>query len=645
MKMRSLHWLSSGLALGIVVTSLTAIAASKDQLRLVGARATHGAAPGYVDDSVCAQCHSSVYESYQHVGMAQSLRRPETATQIETHGTEFFHEPLERYYQILRQGDQLTFRRYQRDTDGKAINEIELPVSWVIGSGNRARSYLYQTEWGEVYMLPLTWYSEEQRWDMSPGYEESDHPGIHRRVPRSCMFCHNAFPEVPQGSDVYWAPDKLPNTLPEGTGCQRCHGPGAKHIRTALTVPSVEEIRSTIVNPAELSGEIRDSICFQCHMLPSASVEGALRVGKGVYSYRPGQLLSDYLAHVDIEEAGEKSEQRFEINHHGYRFYQSECYNESDGAFSCISCHNPHEKPESSVFRNQVANVCTGCHQSLPQTPAHLEPSPECVTCHMPRRRTSDVIHVTMTDHRIASGPFDFAALVAPMEKPRREILAVNLLDFGEPPSGPDADIYKSLAAIRAGQGLEEAQQTLDRALRKSSLPVDELPFLDLAAAQLNTGNVEIAAKTAQMLVERGQHPQPANTILGVSLLVQGHLDEAITSLKRALAVGDHPEAHFSLGAAYARKGDFTRASEHFSTAIRLRPNMTEAWRYRARIARLSGDAELARDSLIRVLQLRPEDLTAYDELVGILQSLGEKTEANRYHALKGRMVELLADQ
>ena len=59
--------------------------------------------------------------------------------------------------------------------------------------------------------------------------------------------------------------------------------------------------------------------------------------------------------------------------------------------------------------------VCTGCHN----TPATLHGvdvqlgDRTCVTCHMPSRRTRDVINVTMTDHRIATGPFDLDALVS----------------------------------------------------------------------------------------------------------------------------------------------------------------------------------------------------------------------------------------
>lgn len=192
-----------------------------DALTLLGVDATEGAAAGYVADEVCAACHAGIYESYQRVGMARSFASAASVDRIEDFGREFFHAPSERYYRIDEHGDELTFSRYQRTRDGQPINEIRISVDWVVGSGNRARSYLYQTGWGELYLLPLGWYAEDEAWGMSPGFEPRNHPGVNRRVSRRCMFCHNAFPEVPEGADISGMPQRFPAELPHGTGCQR----------------------------------------------------------------------------------------------------------------------------------------------------------------------------------------------------------------------------------------------------------------------------------------------------------------------------------------------------------------------------------------------------------------------------------------
>jgi predicted CXXCH cytochrome family protein len=618
-----------------------------DPLLTIGARATEGAAADYVADAVCGTCHSDKVESYQHVGMAQSLRAAGNQVPLERFGEPFYFEPLQRYYEIVERDDGLVFRRYQQDDDGNAINLLELPIAWVLGSGNRARSYLYQSDWGEIFMLPLGWYSEDDDWGMSPGFElASNHPGISRAVTRKCLFCHNAFPEAAAGSDVPWAEETFPHDLPEGTGCQRCHGPGADHIRSALSGRPVDETTAAIVNPVDLTPERRDSVCFQCHMLPSASVEGVPRFGVGTYSFRPGQSLSDYFVHVDIAERGERPEDRFEINHHGYRFAQSACYLESEGEFACISCHDPHVKPDSGRFRADVANVCRDCHAEPAGLHAEATAFDEsgCVSCHMPTRRTGDVVLVTMTDHRIATGPFDHDALVARQSRVLREVTDIHALDLGDPPTGQLEAAYRSVAALRAGRNIAVAQGTLEEVLADLQLPDNE-PYVDLATAQFRAGRYAEAEASARKLIAEQSHLRPAYAMLGTALLAQGAGNEAVEALQKSLSIGEHPETHFNLAAAYSGLNDYRQAETHVDAAIRLRPTMANAWKYKARLLYARDDAEGARDALIRTLALQPLDLPVYGELIDLLRSLGEPEEAERYLAVGLRMSRLAAER
>jgi predicted CXXCH cytochrome family protein len=617
-----------------------------DPLETIGARATEGAAAGYVADAVCGTCHGDKVESYQHVGMAQSLRAAGNQAPMERFGEPFYFEPLQRWYEIVERDNGLVFRRYQQDDDGNAINLLELPIAWVLGSGNRARSYLYQNDWGEIFMLPVGWYSEDDTWGMSPGFElASNHPGISRAVTRKCLFCHNAFPETAAGTDVPWREETFPHDLPEGTGCQRCHGPGADHIRSALSGRPVAETAAAIVNPADLTPERRDSVCFQCHMLPSASVEGIARFGVGTYSFRPGQSLSDYFVHMDIVEAGERPEDRFEINHHGYRFALSACYLESEGEFACINCHDPHVKPESTRFRADVANVCRDCHatpESLHAATTEYDES-ACVSCHMPTRRTGDVVLVTMTDHRIATGPFDHDALVASQTRVLREVTDIHALDLGDPPTGQLEAAYRSVAALRAGRNLAPAQRTLEEVLSDLQLPDNE-PYVDLATAQFRAGRFAEAEASARRLIAEQSHLRPAYAVLGTALLAQGARNEAIEALQASLSIGEHPETHFNLAAAYSGLNDYRQAETHVDAAIRLRPTMGNAWKYKARLLYARDEDEAARDAFIRTLALQPLDLPVYGELIDLLRSLGQADEAERYLALGLRMSRLASE-
>lgn len=615
------------LLLPLALVLITGSAHCSDPLQVLGLQPTTGAAEGYLDDSACAQCHGQLFDSYQAVGMSQSLRKPKNARPMEDFGEPFYHAASQRYFAIRKDEDGLTFQRYQLDGQGGRINHFEVPIAWVLGSGNRARSYLYQTDWGELYQLPVGWYSEDSKWEMSPGFEFSDHPGIHRRVQRECMFCHNAFPEVDSDSDDFLRPDQFPSHLPEGTGCQRCHGPGAEHVRAVLRGESLEDIHSYIVNPAKLQPEERDSVCFQCHMLPSVAVAGARRFDRDLYSFRPGERISDYLVHVNVVEQGIEDKDRFEINHHGYRLWSSACYQKSAGRLGCISCHDPHRKPDSNAFRRDVATVCSECHET-PEHVVEINDGHTCADCHMPTRRTRDVVHVTMTDHRIARGPFDFDALVAPMRKTPPVISGIDILDNSLSLESGERTAYRTVPALRAGVSINTAAQALDAVLDKSLQPV---PGYERINAALTQRDFQRASDIARDLLAAHEDEPLLWTALGVAQLGLGDMEQAETSLSRSSELLSTPESEYNLGLSLHAQGKSAKALEAFMRAIEMRPVMTNAWKYRALAEEALGNLEAARNSWRRALELSPSRVDLYRGMVMALKTLAEDAEANRY--------------
>ena len=74
---------------------------------------------------------------------------------------------------------------------------------------------------------------------------------------------------------------------------------------------------------------------------------------------------------------------------------QSKCYD--IGGVSCITCHNPH-KSVSSLTENYFNNKCLDCHNVCED----ISTNNDCISCHMPKSSTSDIPHVTITDHNIS---------------------------------------------------------------------------------------------------------------------------------------------------------------------------------------------------------------------------------------------------
>jgi len=116
---------------------------------------TTGAAPGYINDQACAACHIEVYNSYQQMGMAKSFFRPTADKVIEDFDKSFYHPASQRHYQMTFRDGTYLFRRCQLDTNQQPINELELKVDWVLGSGHNGRTYVYREPNGEMYQLAL----------------------------------------------------------------------------------------------------------------------------------------------------------------------------------------------------------------------------------------------------------------------------------------------------------------------------------------------------------------------------------------------------------------------------------------------------------------------------------------------------------
>jgi Tfp pilus assembly protein PilF len=620
-----------GVVMGCLVSTWVMSAspkASVDSLELLHVRAPSGTASGYVPDSTCAMCHPATVASYQGVGMAQSFQRPTEKALIEDFSkTEFFHEASQRHYSLTWKDDMLMFRRWQLDDVGKPVNLISQKVDYLFGSGHRTRVYVYRTPGGEMFELPVAWYAQEQALAMAPGYDRPDHDGLGRRIRRECMFCHNAYPEQASGSDAQWMPHVFPQDLPEGTGCQRCHGPGARHVRTVIGNADAATIRASIVNPKRLPAKRRDEVCFQCHLLPAVSVIGPRRLNRGTYSFRPGESLNDYMVHVDTTEA-EPASQRFEINHHAYRLTQSPCYRK--GGVTCIDCHDPHQ-PLASDTRVAGANsVCARCHEKYEHKPARLDSGSarsDCVSCHMPRRRTQDVVHVTMTDHRI--GVPSAKDPLAPLVEHESDIRDVQLLDSSSVPVA-EADLYRTLAIVRVGLGGQPGIDHLRKLLAANS-PGGLEAQLELASQELGHREYAKARKIIEAVLEQSPEDALAVGWRGIARVGLGEVAPALEDLRRAARLApESAEAAFNLGRVLQGLHRDQEALEPLSRAIALRPTLSAAWLVRGNAHAALGQQEAAIVDLRQALAIEPRETRAYLALAPLLDASGQHDEARR---------------
>jgi len=598
----------------------------------------------YVNPKLCAGCHQEIARTYRLSGMGRSFFQPRLESIVEdyqTHNT-LYHRPSDRTYTMIARDGRWLQRRYQTGFDGAQTNIVEMPVDYVIGSGDHARSYLHRTSEGKLVELPVTWYSERNGyWAMSPGYDRTGHSDFRRAISFECMSCHNGYPSSTPGADLIFGSD-----LPEGVDCQRCHGPGGLHVKQATSGATREAIRKAIVNPSRLSRERQLDVCMQCHLQTTSlrSPDSIRRYNRPPFSYKPGEALEDYA--VFFEFAGHAD--RFEIDHAAYRLRKSKCFEKSQ--MTCTTCHDPHQP------RQDTQAICRNCHQSAHSVPMGTR---TCVDCHMPKRRTEDVVHVVMTDHYIQKRP-PAKDLLAPREEIHQPGTSeIAIYDLGQI-SAADAALYLGVADAqqRKPASLEAAIERyhpsqpefyfeLGRAYVKSgnlakgihwldeSLRIREdfLPALkESGAAFLDAGEL---SRAAEVLEKASARDADALADLGNVYLHQGKLDPAEQALQKAIGINpDLPAAHNLLGLERLRKGDPKSAEAEFREAIRIQPDLAEAHSNLGNLLAEEGDLRQAIFHFKKAIAADPENVDAHFNLGQALAAGGSMKDAlNEFQA------------
>jgi predicted CXXCH cytochrome family protein len=185
-------------------------------------------------------------------------------------------------------------------------------------------------------------------------------------------------------------------------GCERCHGPGALHVkrhhgRERAPEPAASGFDDTIVNPVHLSRELAEAICQQCHLRVSATV---LARGRKLDDFRPGLPLQDFRHDYRLE----STESSMTVVGHVDQMHLSRCY-QGSAKFSCLTCHDPHNEPRPKERIEYYRSVCLTCHaaESCKVNPArrHQEcPENNCIKCHMPTSAT-EIPHLAFTHHKV----------------------------------------------------------------------------------------------------------------------------------------------------------------------------------------------------------------------------------------------------
>ncbi len=624
----------------------------------------------YVGDEACASCHEAHYLSYHRTGMGRSMSRFDAASAPEAFpASPAYHEGTDFYYEAFVRADTLFQREYRLDASGETTYERVHPVEWVIGSGNHTRSYLAEVN-GHLTEMPLTWYAQRGRWDLSPSYDQ-ENLRFSRPVVAECMACHNGFSDHSRFTLDHYG------DVADGITCERCHGPGGAHVdmRLAGLGPAAGAADSSIVHPARLSRDDQLSVCRQCHL----SGTTVFRPGEMPSTWRPGDPLEAHRSiFVTAEQANDP--ERFGIASHALRLEKSACFQESD--MTCTTCHDPHI-PVADLGADHFNAICAGCHGAdgaeepvavCGRDSAHAGAEAmtgDCVACHLRFSGASDIPHVTFTDHWIrrelppAVAPEDIERafvrpdpfrLVRATAAPDASEAALGLLEEAAAwfafydeihalPAYLDSVIVRAEAGFRAGADHPAARLALGRALLEQGRADEAAATLSeavsaysedvfvrywLGVALLQANRLEEAAVSLRRAAEMQPAFAEAHLKLAEALYAAARFAEAETAWLAGLAEDPthHPGSWNDLGFLYLQTERFEEAERLFERALALDPDLAQALINAATLRLRAQDWEGAIRLLERAIGKQPDSAPALGNLAIAYGEAGRTDEA-----------------
>ncbi len=550
----------------------------------------------YVGDHSCIGCHDEHIESFAKHPMGQALATMADATTIEKYDIAAKNPFVANgfRYQISSPADgaqhqeDLEFMEGPSNSIGKSKVGItfhrQMKARFAVGSGAKARSYLMELD-GFLFQSPCTWYKREARWDLSPSFEVKNQH-FSRSVTAGCLFCHSNRADPVEGTENRF---REPIFHGLAIGCERCHGPGEKHVQKQLEFPGKkgadERMDPTIVNPKWLDHSLRQAICEQCHVQGEQRVVGR---GLGDFDFRPGLPLHSFL--MDFVDQRHK-DGGFKFVSSVEQMMQSRCYQATTGndKMGCTSCHDPHSLPETPKAKlEHYRTRCLNCHQSEKGQTSCSLPSSErlarqrddnCITCHMPQN-SAEVNHASITDHAIprkpkpfmqaghrpTPGPHDLAPfhghLIEPDDPEAQRNLGLArmaMFNLGLPPK---------LAVEMAAAALGPLGKAIER-------DPNDWPAVEAHAdALLLNGRGQEAMVVYRMAVNSRPNFEKTRFGAGAVAMELGLLDEAIEHLSAAVRINPyHPGYQHDLALAMFRKGDFAGAEKACRTALQQEPS------------------------------------------------------------------------
>jgi tetratricopeptide (TPR) repeat protein len=349
----------------------------------------------YSGEAKCVSCHKDVGRAHEKTRHARTFHRGAELLELPRPSTPFTDPDHPDIVHTLVQGGKTLKVRTKIDD-----RIYETLVDYAFGTTDRYFSMVGRDGEGGYRAVRRSFFHEGEESGWGPTAGDQGHTDrvadvrgqsiqLRDGVVR-CLHCHVTNPRALRDPDHV---ESGPEVADAGIGCERCHGPGAAHV---LAVESDFPDRA-IVSVGSGGGEAASRQCRECHIVGDAS-EMEHRREEPIWVRSPGATMTF-----------------------------SRCYTESDGALSCLTCHDPHrDSDRSTAFYEKRCLAChspgtgatvakadyAGVHAAKDSESVRADgpprnssvckvnPTCDCLGCHMPKVR-QPVLHTFLTDHYI----------------------------------------------------------------------------------------------------------------------------------------------------------------------------------------------------------------------------------------------------
>jgi predicted CXXCH cytochrome family protein len=271
--------------------------------------------------------------------------------------------------------------------------------------GSRWKQRYFKKIGDDYFVLPAQWDITHQIWRPYFVKNGTDwwaalYPPDNMKRPTGplCDGCHSVNYNIETKTVTEW-----------NVGCERCHGPGSRHVSHPSTL--------NIINPARLNFVQANDTCIQCH----SQGQPLHNPIQGKYydwpvGFEMGKKLQDYWK-LEDHKLGETTFMYFadgtahKNRMQGNDFVQSVMYTRG---VKCSSCHDVHGTENQALLIKPANVLCLECHgpgspngphtSTIEEHTHHKTGSAggECIACHMPK------IEQTLADTNVRSHTFRF---------------------------------------------------------------------------------------------------------------------------------------------------------------------------------------------------------------------------------------------